>query len=97
MIAAAKRLKSPQARFSDENEMALAIQQTLSTNLSEIISRANEQKSGINPYSGPSVSFSGFQNQQGKIIAISGQASIQVFIWYDGKGNWGLFTAYPKP
>ncbi len=77
--------------------MALAIQQTLSTNLSDIISEANAHIIGIKPYSGHVVNFSGYQNLQGKIIAISGQASIQVVAWFDGKGNWGLFAAYPKP
>jgi RHS repeat-associated protein len=82
-----------QTKFASPIEMRSAIEITLSANESEIRSLASGSEPGFKQFYGPVVGYNGYQNG----LPITGNAPVTVIVWYDGKGNWGLFTAYPRP
>jgi hypothetical protein len=87
--------KKTATAFTSWQEMAASIQETLNVNLAQIQTLANggaAGKSGLD-IQGPSVSYTGW-SQAGPMSP--GQAPVQVVIWYDGAGHWGLYTAYPN-
>ncbi|MAT44847.1 MAG: hypothetical protein CL609_21155 [Anaerolineaceae bacterium] len=97
LISAARNSSKAQTRFSDENEMAAVVNNVLTTNQADIANRANAGKPGTFDYTGSTVNYTGWQNVSGTIVPVSGKAPAKVVIWYDGNGNWGLYTTYPIP
>jgi hypothetical protein len=57
----------------------------------------NSGKPGTVAYFGSTVNYIGYHNQNGALIPVSGRAPSRIVVWYDGIGNWGLYTAYPLP
>ncbi len=97
LFATARNSGTTQTRFASESEMVSAIEQALTTNIEDIMTRANSGKPGRVAYNSTSVSYIGFTNQNGSVVYGCGQAPSRIVFWYNGDGSWGLYTAYPKP
>lgn len=87
-----------QTKFKNWTQMIFVIESTLHSNMVEINSLANSGRSGTQSFlSRYAVSYIGYQTQNDTVGIISGEAPARIVIWYDGLGDWGLYTAFPQP
>jgi hypothetical protein len=83
----------PPTRFAEIVEMFSAIMHTTRVHRAKIEENCAANRLGMEDFIGPTVEYEGWSISG----FVKGSAPTVVRLWFDGKGNWGLETAFPNP